>query len=35
MKVAVHGAETPDALVAAADVVVDGPVGMVELLATL
>jgi trehalose 6-phosphate phosphatase len=35
MKVAVRGAETPDALVAAADVVVDGPVEMVELLATL
>lgn len=35
MKVAVHGAETPGALVAAADVVVDGPVGMVELLAAL
>jgi trehalose 6-phosphate phosphatase len=35
VKVAVHGAETPDALVAAADVVVDGPEEMVELLATL
>lgn len=35
VKVAVHGAETPDALVAAADVVVDGPEDMVELLATL
>jgi trehalose 6-phosphate phosphatase len=35
MKVAVRGAETPDALMAAADVVVDGPVEMVELLATL
>lgn len=35
MKVAARGAETPDALVAAADVVVEGPAGMVELLATL
>jgi trehalose 6-phosphate phosphatase len=35
MKVAVRGAETPDDLVAAADVVVEGPAGMVELLATL
>ena len=35
VKVAVRGAETPDALVAAADVVVDGPAEMVELLATL
>jgi trehalose 6-phosphate phosphatase len=35
VKVAVGGAETPDALVAAADVVVDGPEEMVELLATL
>lgn len=35
VKVAVHGTETPDALVAAADVVVDGPEEMVELLATL
>lgn len=35
MKVAVRGAETPDALVAAADAVVDGPVEMVELLTRL
>jgi trehalose 6-phosphate phosphatase len=35
VKVAVLGAETPDALIAAADIVVDGPVEMVELLATL
>jgi trehalose 6-phosphate phosphatase len=35
VKVAVRGTETPDALVAAADVVVDGPAEMVELLATL
>jgi trehalose 6-phosphate phosphatase len=35
VKVAVHGAETPDALVAAADVVVDGPAEMIELLAML
>jgi trehalose 6-phosphate phosphatase len=35
VKVAVRGAETPDALVAAADVVVEGPAEMIELLATL
>lgn len=35
VKIAVHGAETPDALVTAADVVVDGPAEMIELLATL
>ena len=35
MKVAVRGAETPEELMAAADVVVDGPAEMVELLATL
>lgn len=35
VKVAVRGAETPEALVTAADVVVDGPAEMVELLATL
>ena len=35
VKVAVRGAETPDALVAAADVVVEGPGQMIELLATL
>jgi trehalose 6-phosphate phosphatase len=35
IKVAVRGAETPDALVAAADVIVDGPARMIELLATL
>jgi len=32
VRVAVQGEETPDALVAAADVVVDGPSGLVELL---
>jgi trehalose 6-phosphate phosphatase len=35
VKVAVQGAETPDALVAAADLVVSGPAEMVELLSTL
>ena len=35
VKIAVRGVETPDVLVAAADVVVDGPAEMVELLATL
>jgi trehalose 6-phosphate phosphatase len=35
VKVAVRGAETPEDLVAAADVVVDGTSEMVELLATL
>jgi trehalose 6-phosphate phosphatase len=35
IKIAVRGAETPEALVAAADVIVDGPAAMVELLATL
>lgn len=32
VKVAVHGRETPDALTDAADVVVDGPAGLVTLL---
>jgi len=35
VKVAVRGAETPEELMAAADVVVDGPAEMIELLATL
>jgi len=35
VKIAVRGGETPEALVAAADVIVDGPAAMVELLATL
>ncbi|MGZ5298559.1 MAG: trehalose-phosphatase [Actinomycetota bacterium] len=35
VKIAVRGAETPETLEAAADVVVDGPAEMVELLATL
>jgi trehalose 6-phosphate phosphatase len=35
VKVAVHGAETPNELLAAADVVVDGPAEMIDLLATL
>ena len=34
-KVAVRGHETPEALVAAADVVVDGPLGLVTLLRAL
>jgi hypothetical protein len=32
VKVAVHGRETPTALTDAADVVVDGPAGLVTLL---
>jgi hypothetical protein len=35
VKVAVRGAETPVELMAAADVVVDGPAEMIDLLATL
>jgi trehalose 6-phosphate phosphatase len=35
VKIAVRGAETPDALMAAADVVVEGPAEMIELLAAL
>ncbi len=35
VKVAVRGAETPPPLVAAADVVVEGPLGLVELLRQL
>jgi trehalose 6-phosphate phosphatase len=35
VKVAVRGAETPEELMAAADVVVDGPAEMIKLLATL
>jgi trehalose 6-phosphate phosphatase len=35
VKVAVHGRETPDALSDAADVVVDGPAGLVTLLRAL
>jgi len=35
LKVAVRGAETPEALLGAADVTVDGPPGLVELLRTL
>jgi trehalose 6-phosphate phosphatase len=35
VKVAVRGAETPGALTASADVVVDGPAGLVELLGQL
>ncbi len=35
VKVAVRGAETPEELMAAADVVVEGPAEMIELLATL
>jgi trehalose 6-phosphate phosphatase len=35
MKVAVHGPETPPALTAAADLVVDGPAGLVGLLRRL
>lgn len=35
VKVAVHGRETPAALTAAADVVVDGPAGLVTLLRAL
>ena len=35
IRVAVRGPETPEALVAAADVVVEGPSGLVELLRTL
>ncbi len=35
VKIAVRGAETPEELLAAADVVVDGPAEMIELLATL
>ena len=35
VKVAVHGPETPAALTAAADVVVDGPAGLVGLLRRL
>jgi hypothetical protein len=35
VKVAVRGAETPEDLVAAADIVVEGVSEMVELLATL
>jgi trehalose 6-phosphate phosphatase len=35
VKVAVRGAETPEELMAAADVVVDGPAEMIDLLATL
>lgn len=35
VRVAVHGPETPSALVDAADAVVEGPAGLVELLRTL
>jgi trehalose 6-phosphate phosphatase len=35
VKVAVRGAETPEELMSAADVVVDGPAQMIDLLATL
>lgn len=35
VKVAVHGPETPSALEAAADVIVDGPAGLVALLGSL
>jgi len=35
VKVAVHGPETPTALTASADVVVDGPAGLVGLLRRL
>jgi trehalose 6-phosphate phosphatase len=35
VRVAVHGAETPEALVEAADLVVQGPSGLVETLRTL
>jgi trehalose 6-phosphate phosphatase len=35
VKVAVRGAETPDALVRAADLSVDGPSGLVDLLRQL
>ena len=35
LRVAVHGPETPSELVDAADVVVDGPAGLVELLRAL
>lgn len=35
VRVAVRGQETPEPLIAAADVVVDGPQGLVELLRTL
>jgi hypothetical protein len=35
MKVAVRGPETPEALVDAANVVVEGPPGLVELLGQL
>ena len=35
MKVAVRGAETPEDLVVAADIVVEGASEMVDLLATL
>ena len=35
VKVAVHGRETPAALLAAADVVVDGPAGLVTMLRAL
>ncbi len=35
VRVAVQGEETPDALVAAADLVVDGPAGLVEFLRRL
>ncbi|MBS1849136.1 MAG: trehalose-phosphatase [Actinobacteria bacterium] len=34
-RIAVHGTETPDELVAAADLVVDGPTGVVDLLVSL
>jgi hypothetical protein len=35
VRVAVRGRETPRSLVDAADVVVEGPAGLVELLRTL
>ena len=35
VRVAVHGDETPEALVEAADLVVQGPSGLVETLRTL
>jgi len=35
VKVAVHGPETPPALETAADVIVDGPAGLVALLGSL
>ena len=35
VRVAVHGDETPDTVLAAADLIVDGPEGLADLLRSL